>query len=188
MELSALRADRALRIEVFESLEPDDLAVKNLVLGVRKQVTKDAVWGDRMRIARYIASAAAVVVISFSAGWLGKSRVAIPNHGAQDTVTVAQRDNAGSADYGGDKGGNQGVGTPVSNMHLPQSTARQSGGYQVNLIDAFGHVVAQQHFNTLDEAHQFQEDVGQYEKQQQQNRGAEPVDYVDYPVDHRGQF
>jgi hypothetical protein len=30
--------------------------------------------------------------------------------------------------------------------------------------------------------------VGQYEKQQQQNRGTEPVDYVDYPVDHRGQF
>jgi anti-sigma factor RsiW len=148
MELTSLRADRAIRTEVFQSCEPDDLAVKNLVLNVRKQITRDAVRGDRLRILRYIASAAAVVMISFSAGWLGKGRTANPNPDAQPPVAVASHDNSGS--------------TPT--------------GYQVNLTDPFGHILAVQHFDTLEEARQFSEDVAQTERQQQ-NRATEPVVY-----------
>ena len=44
-ELARLRAHREIRIEVFESFEPDDLTVKQLILGVRKQITRDAVRG-----------------------------------------------------------------------------------------------------------------------------------------------
>ena len=74
-ELTSIRAERALRAQVFGALEPDDQAVKNLIRGVRNQITKESVRGDRMRILRYIASAAACVMLSFSAGWLGKARV-----------------------------------------------------------------------------------------------------------------
>jgi hypothetical protein len=203
MELVALRADRAIRAEVFESCEPNDLAVKNLLLSVRKQITKDAVWGDRLRILRYIGSAAAVIMISFTAGWLGKGRAANPNQDSQP-VAVAQHDQTGSINFTGNPAGdppggpavNGAVNTLVGNSQRPQfnnpanNLAAQnnpSGGFQVNLTDPFGHVLAVQHFNTLDEARQFSEDLGQFEKQQQQqqNRGTE---FVDYPVEHRGQF
>jgi hypothetical protein len=189
-ELIALRADRAVRVEVFESFEPDDLAVANMVRGVRKQITKDAVWGDRVRILRYIASAAAVVVISFSAGWLGKGNTALQNQSNRPMQTVAQRDEAGSINFAGNQNvgpeAGAGLGTLVSNMHLPQSDPRpperpperHPAGFQVNLTDSFGNFLASQHFDTLEEAHQFQQDLAQWQRQQQQqNRIAEPVDY-----------
>ena len=178
-ELMALRADRAVRTEVFESLEPDDMAVKRLVLGVRKQITKEAVRGDRMRILRYIGSAAAVILFSFSAGWLGKARVANQAPSGQPAQVAVQNENSGSIDFTG----NQGIGTLVSNTLGTQNAVRRPGenpaGYQVALTDALGRIVAVQHFNTSEEAREFSEDVSRWQRQQQQIRGAEPVVYKD---------
>jgi hypothetical protein len=180
-QLIALRADRTVRVEVFESFEPNDLAVKNLVLGVRKQITREAVRGDRLRILRYIGSAAAVVVFSFTAGWIGKARVATqPSLGDQSAPMVASNGgNTGSMDFSGDQ--NAGPPTLISNNlgRTLQNGTRRAGGYQVALTDALGHVVAVQHFDTLEEAREFTEDVSRWQHQQQQIRGAEPVDYKD---------
>ena len=154
-ELARLRAHREIRIEVFESFEPDDLTVKQLILGVRKQITRDALRGDRIRILRYIGSAAAVVLFSFSAGWLGKARVATQIPAQQSAQTVAQNSQAGSIDFSGSP-------------------------YPVVLTDALGHVVAVQHFKTPQEAREFSQDVTSWEHQQQQMRSAvEPVVYKD---------
>jgi len=154
-ELAALRAHREIRIEAFESFEPDDQTVKLLILGVRKQITRDAVRGDRIRILRYIGSAAAVVLFSFSAGWLGKGKIATPAPPAQ---TVAQNSEAGSIDFSGEPRGN----------------------YPVAITDALGHVVAIQHFKTPQDAREFSQDVTNWQHQQQQMRSAvEPVVYKD---------
>jgi hypothetical protein len=180
-DLASLRAERALRADVFDSLEPDDLTVRRLISSVQKQITRDsvrdAVRGDRMRILRYIASAAAVVIFSFSAGWLGKARVA----GVSSNITqgppsldaLAKRDDAGAADEN-----NPIVGTEVMNTLRPHDQAENPAGYQVNLTDPFGHVVAVQHFNTLEEAREFSEDVTRWQRQQQM-RNAEPLVYKD---------
>jgi hypothetical protein len=187
-ELIARRADRTLRVEIFESFEPNDLAVKNLILGVRKQITKDAVRGDRLRILRYIGSAAAVVVFSFTAGWLGKARIATqPSPSDPPAAMVASNggNSTGSLDFSGDQGQaqdqNGGTGTLISNTlgRSLENGTRRPGGYQVALTDALGHVVAVQHFDTLEEAREFTEDVSRWQRQQQQIRGAEPVVYKD---------
>ena len=179
-ELIALRSDRTLRVEIFESFEPNDLQVKDLALAVRKQITREAVRGDHLRILRYIGSAAAVVLISFSAGWLGKARVANQPATDQPSPLVASTgNNSGSLDFTG----NQGVAPPtlISNTlgHTLENGTRRPGGYQVALTNALGHVVAVQHFDTLEEAREFTEDVSRWEHQQQQIRGAEPVVYKD---------
>jgi len=184
-QLTALRAQRTVRADVFQSFEPNDLQVKNLILGVRKQITKDAVRGDRLRILRYIGSAAAVVVFSFTAGWLGKARIAtLPAPGDSSAPMVATNGgNTGSLDFSGYQGGDQNAGPPtlISNTlgRTLQNGTRRAGGYQVALTDALGHVVAIQHFDTLEEAREFTEDVSRWQHQQQQIRGAEPVDYKD---------
>jgi hypothetical protein len=177
-ELSALRAHREIRIELFESFEPDDQAVKNLVLGVRKQITRDAIRGDRIRILRYIASAAAVVLFSFSAGWLGKGKVATP---APSVQSVAQNTEAGSIDFSANSYPGQGIGTLVSNtLNSANAPAQPRGDYPVELIDSLGHVVAIQHFHTPQEAREFSQDVTSWQHQQQQMHSAvEPVVYKD---------
>jgi hypothetical protein len=184
-QLTALRAQRTVRADVFQSFEPNDLQVKNLVLGVRRQITKGAVRGDRLRILRYIGSAAAVVVFSFTAGWLGKARIATQSApGDLSAPMVATNGgNTGSMDFSGGQGGDQNAGPPtlISNTlgRTLENGTRRPGGYQVALTDALGHVVAIQHFDTLEEAREFTEDVSRWQHQQQQIRGAEPVDYKD---------
>ncbi len=177
-ELTSIRSDRSVRTDVFDSLEPDDLTVSRLISSVQKQITRDSVRdsvrGDRMRILRYIASAAAVVVFSFSAGWLGKARVAGVNQGPPANETVAKRDDSAPSDEA-----NPIVGTEVMNTLRPHEPADNTAaenptGYQVNLTDPFGHVVATQHFNTLEEAREFSEDVTRWQRQQQM-RNAEPI-------------
>jgi hypothetical protein len=91
--------------------------------------------------------------------------------------------NTGSMDFSGDQGGDQNAGPPtlISNTlgRSLENGTRRAGGYQVALTDALGHVVAVQHFDTLEEAREFTEDVSRWQHQQQQIRGAEPVDYKD---------
>jgi hypothetical protein len=175
-ELTTLRTHREIRIEVFESFEPDDQTVKQLVLGVRKQINRDALRGDRIRILRYIGSAAAVVLFSFSAGWLGKGRVATQPPPAQ---IVAQNTESGSIDFSG----NQGIGSFVSNSLRSSSAAapgQPRGTYPVELIDGMGHIVATQYFQSLQDAREFSEDVTRWQHQQQQAGSAvEPVVYKD---------
>jgi hypothetical protein len=152
-------------------------------------MTKDALRGDRMRIARSIGAVAAVVLIAFSAGWLGKARVATQPAGAPAIAQTTSSQggnslagNIGSIDFTGDPG--TGIGTLVSNtlgrtLAVPGGT-RRPGGYQVALTDALGRVVAVQHFDTLEEAREFSEDVSHLQHQQQQIRNvAEPVVYKD---------
>jgi len=158
VELGSLRAARALRSGVFESFEPDDAAVDRLVVSVRKQITKEAVRGDRMRILRYIASAAACILFSFSAGWLGKARVATQAPSDQPSQMVAQNRGSGSIDFSGDQ-------TP--------------GGYRVALTDRMGRVLAVQPFKTPEEAQEFTDDFGRWQQQQQTVPVAETVIYKD---------
>jgi anti-sigma factor RsiW len=181
-ELIALRAARSVRTQLFDSLEPDDLTLGRLITGVRKQITKETihgpdVWGDRLRILRYISSAAAVIMISFTAGWLGRSHTTGVDQAAPSAETVAKRDDANSNDPSANA---PIVATDVMNKIAPKQAAQNPAGYQVNLTDAFGHVIAVQHFNTLDEAREFSEDVTHWQRQQQQQTPvAEPVVYKD---------
>jgi len=168
-ELAAMRADRALRAEVFELFEPDDATVRNLVLSVRKQVTKEAVWGDRLRIIRYITSAAAVVMISFFAGWLGKGTAVPNNKDPQAGAMLAQRtDGVGNFDGVQSNGGTTSLVGEFAHPAAPAAENQQAGRYQVNLTDPFGRVLAVQHFNSLDEASEFRDDLNRWQKQQQQ--------------------
>jgi hypothetical protein len=165
-ELSALRAQRTLRTGVFESFEPDDAAVDRLIVRVRRQITKDAVRGDRMRILRYVASAAACIMFSFSAGWLGKARVATQSPADQPPQMVAQNQNAGSIDFSSSQRfGSQ----PL------QNGGRAPGGYQVAITDNMGRVLAVQSFDRLEDAQAFRDDVGRWQTQQQQQEQGAPV-------------
>jgi hypothetical protein len=177
-ELSAIRTDRSVRRQVFEGFEPGDLAVKTLLSGVRKQISREAVRGDRWRILRYVGSAAACVLFSFSAGWLGKGSISTQNAVVSPSASLVQADNNDAIQFP-DNAGSAGVGTLVSNTRPPEGFTRQPGGYQVNLTDAFGRVVAVQHFDTLEQAREFSQDVSRWQRRQQQLRGAEPVDYKD---------
>jgi hypothetical protein len=192
--LETLRAQRDTRAQAFDSLEPDDRTVQRLINSIDKQITRKVVWGDRLRIGRYIASAAAVIAISFSAGWLGRSQSPAQPDPLQNALV--HLDNSGSFDNAANNSAaasDPNIGTLVSNDrsampprvpdNFPFAPNHSTGGYQVTLTDGFGKPVASQHFNTLEEATEFREDVERWQRQQQlqdqqQNSGAEPVVYT----------
>ena len=186
--LSQLVNERASRNEFFSSLErhdsAEDVVVGRLLAGVDRAIDQEQrrslARGDRIRMLRYIAAAAACVVFSFSAGWIGHghSKLKIPLAGLSTPESS-------EASLGG--------GTLVSNLlSIDSSQSRtavgSSGGPSnsplnvgVNVIlkDQAGHVLGMQHFASLDEAREFAQDVAKWQQRQQQLRVADPLLFRD---------
>jgi anti-sigma factor RsiW len=150
-ELERLRADAALRGQVWSSLQPDERdehALQNNIL--RAAWRQDWISGIN-RMLRIGTVAAACILFGFTVGWFGRdSRLAMPASGIQ---VVANPDS--SAGHGAAK-------------------------YVVDVRDDAGHTVAAPQFDTMDEARRFAEDVARYQAGRQETHDGTVVPAVDH--------
>jgi anti-sigma factor RsiW len=189
-ELIALQSQRVLRSRAFDSMHGDALTASRIQMKVRQQINRDALWGERVRILRYVGSAAAVIMISFYAGWVGKARIAGPSPSSPFVSPVSSPASAlatSAAPAQQQLPAQQLIAAndaaPAVNVMNPQRASQPDAvdfsrdlphffprplRYQVNLTDPFGHIVEVRQFDTLDDARAFSEQFARWQRQQQQ--------------------
>ena len=148
--LKRLRGERDLRALVWRAVEPREAEVATLVGNVRAEVRRDEAWNKRLRALRYVSGLAACIALGFMLGRF------LP-YGTSE---------------GGD-GGNgivfeTGRGAMQEVVDRGPAQPRQSG-FKVLLTDNFGRVIAEQRFETFNEAREFTDDL-----RNAQNRYATP--------------
>ena len=177
--LEELVAERSTREQFYASLQrhdsDEDQLVDRLLAGVEKALDQDEhrrlAASDRRRMIRYISAAAACVLFSFSAGWIGH------RHVSDQPMLMSQ--NMNQAEIGDSKfgigtmltslsrpGGNGGAGDGVAAESYPKMATPSHSGVDVALTDPAGRVLARQHFDSADDAREFVRDVGQWQQQQ----------------------
>jgi anti-sigma factor RsiW len=162
-ELSALRAARAVRQNVFESLAPQPESAeafsRRVVSAVRRQSLRSRLGG----MGRIGAGIAACIAIGFAAGWMGRG------HGGASSP-MAQVDS----------GGNRHA-IVVSNSttdRAPVQNAQLTGPYQVSLTDPDGKVLAVQKFDRIEDANAFADSMAREARRLQSNTDSQPVVYA----------
>jgi hypothetical protein len=151
--LNELIAERDTRDRFYATLQRHDSAedqvVGRLLGGVERALDqherREMARSDRRRMARYISAAAACVLFSFSAGWIGHrhSSDRAPFGGAFGGALLSDQQAAAPSGTG--------IGTLVSNV--------RPSGVDVTLTDSLGRILGVQHFDSLDEARNFARDV-----------------------------
>ena len=66
--IDELRAQREVRQQFFAACQPDEASVNRLIQSVRRETTRDVVWGERNRKLRRASGLAACLAFGFIAG------------------------------------------------------------------------------------------------------------------------
>src|SRR4051812_7359596 len=160
--MDQLRQDRELRQQAFGTMEPADretvAATDTIVRSLRQAATRDLVWSGRLRILRQASAAAACIMVGVLVGWFGHGRTDAPVAPA-NTNNVASRDAgaSGRINFPPTRNGNAAL---VSN---PRTSGNAAGGFNVQITDDGGRVLAVQHFDTLNEAREFSNDLSRWQ-------------------------
>jgi anti-sigma factor RsiW len=149
-ELNRLRADRQIRAQAWRAMEGDEAAVTAVAGRVIANIERRESFTFLLRGLRIGAAAAACIVLGLTVGFFARS--ANPAHPDSPEALVPP-----SSDQ-------TALPETVAAAHLPSAAQ----GYDVNLKDEAGKVVAVQHFSNLDQARQFVQDVGQWQQHQEQ--------------------
>lgn len=136
--LDELRRQRELRTRVWQSMEPETAEVARLGDRIDGMLRRQANWSKRLAALRYIGSAAACLLVGFM-------------------ISHSMRP-ASSTD--GNVAG--------SDVEISSSAAPHGPVYQVVLQDETGNVVGVQNFDSLNDAREFQSDVGQVQNKHRQ--------------------
>jgi hypothetical protein len=145
----AIRAQRSLRQQHWQALEPRDADVATLVSTVRSTIRKQELWAGRQRVIRYVSGLAACITLGFLVGrYVPYGSLSDPDRG---TGVVFQ---------------------PAPGAMQEVTFRPSQNGYKVLLTDGNGRVIAEQPFRTFDEAREFTEDLGRL---QNQSRGVRPM-------------
>ena len=139
--LESLRAQRDLRSLVWRAAEPSQAQVATLVGGVRGAIRREQAQTTRLRALRYVSGLAACIVIGFMMGRFLPYGSAT-DHPGNGIVFESTR----------------GPVQEVSDTRAAQPQARTSG-FKVLLTDNYGRVIAEQRFDTFNEARDFTEDL-----------------------------
>jgi anti-sigma factor RsiW len=149
-ELERLRADAALRGQVWSSLEPDDQTDRILQTSILRAAWRDDWMSGVRRILRVGIAAAACILFGFTVGWFGRdSRLALPASGVQ---VLSNSD--GTAGHG-------------------------AGKYVVDVRDDTGRTVAAPQFDSFEEARRFADDVARYQAGRQESHDSTVVPAMD---------
>jgi hypothetical protein len=150
-ELERLRADAAVRRQVWSSLEPDEIADRAAQSKILRAAWREDWMSGVNRVLRVGTVAAACILFGFTVGWFGRdSRLGLPASGVQ---VVANPD--ASAGHG-------------------------AGKYVVDVRDDTGRTVAAPQFDSLDEARRFADDVARYQAGRQETHDGTVVPAVDH--------
>jgi anti-sigma factor RsiW len=149
--LDRLRGERDMRALVWRAMEPRDAQVTAVINSVRAGVRRDQAWNNRLRALRYVSGLAACIMLGFmlgrflpygaSDGRAGNGIVYEPGRGAMQEV-----------------------------MDTRSAAQQRHNGFKVLLTDNFGRVIAEQRFETFNEAREFTDDL-----RSAQNRYAAPA-------------
>jgi hypothetical protein len=139
-QLAQLRAQRAVRRSLFASMEPTDAQVEALLNRVDASLHRQANWSKRLRALRYIGSAAACLLVGFM---LSHTMWPTQSH---DPIIPGGR----------------------AQLNPQTPTGPHGPVYQVVLQDETGNVIGVQNFDNLNEAREFQNDVGQLQSKHRQ--------------------
>jgi anti-sigma factor RsiW len=148
-ELNRLRTDRQIRAKAWRAMEGDEATVAAVAGRVVANIERRESFSFLLRGLRIGAAAAACIVLGLTVGFFARS--ANPAHPLSPEALIP----------------------PSSDQTtLPETVAATRApatqGYDVNLKDEAGKVVAVQHFSNLDQARQFVQDVGQWQQHQEQ--------------------
>jgi anti-sigma factor RsiW len=164
-ELERLRGERELRRQFFASLDPSDAAVERLLGRVDESIRRRTGWERQLKWGRWAAAAAACVALGFTTGYLGRSSapmsgtgVAVTSNPAVPVEQVAENtdDTHGHIIFPG--------------QHVPPTVPAA-----VQLTDDSGRVVAVQHFESLDKAKEFANDIQTWQERQRQMQNGNVV-------------
>src|SRR5262245_58498502 len=158
--MDQLRQDRALRQQVFGAMEPAErqtmAATDTIVRSLRQAATREVAWSERLRIVRQISAAAACIVVGLLVGWFAHSRI-------EPTQPIAANDEGSLVFPGGS----------ANATEVVNASRRSPGGFNVQITDDAGRVLAVQHFDTLSEAREFSNDLSRWQNRQRQMRGSD---------------
>lgn len=144
--LKQLRAERALRQPFWDSLQTDPASAEAVIGRVQASMDRRRVWSMQVRWMSAVASAAACLVVGLM---IGRFLLApAPTTPAGNSASVAQNSNKTDPDQG--------------KIEFVGSTI--PGPYEVQLADPTGRIIGVQHFNSLEEARQFTEDVNRMQQ------------------------
>ncbi|HEX4123860.1 MAG TPA: hypothetical protein VHY37_03975 [Tepidisphaeraceae bacterium] len=159
-ELSALRAAREIRQNVFAAIAPEpaeaEQFAQQIVSASRRQALRARV-GGMMRIGGGVAAS---IAIGFIAGWIGRGRSAVPAPASPAPLAVRQ-----PADH------------EASSARTIAASGQLTGPFQVSLTDPSGRVLAVQKFDRLEDA-AVAADAMQHRVQSNASSDAEPVVYA----------
>ncbi|HEY0912944.1 MAG TPA: hypothetical protein VGD75_22195 [Bradyrhizobium sp.] len=168
-ELSALRAQRAVRQAVFDGLEPkadEAQAFARRVIGASRRQSLRARFASATRIG---AGIAASVALGFVAGWLGRG------HGSAPVIASAapkvQIPPAVARESVASAGSNT--------SHTVNPVSQINGPFQVSLTDPDGKVLAVQKFDRIEDANAFADLVSREARRLQSNNDLQPVVYAE---------
>jgi hypothetical protein len=152
--MDELRHDREIRQMAFGTMEPSErqalAATNTIVRSLRQEATREVARAGRMRVLRQVTAAAACIAIGVLVGWFSHSGAEIPSN-------VAPGESA----------------SLVSNNSLRGSSAGDGGGFNVQITDDAGRVLAVQHFDTLNEAREFSNDLSRWQARQRRMRNGD---------------
>jgi anti-sigma factor RsiW len=154
--MDQLREQRQLRQHVFclceaEAEVSDDVAVGNVSRAVRAAITRDIVWSGRMRTLRQVSAAAACLIVGLLVGWFARGSTPV-----EPTVRPSGI-----------------VRGPTIPSNSNAALVNRAGGFNVQLTDDTGRVLAVQHFDSLDKAREFSDDLFKWQARQRKVRNGE---------------
>ena len=136
-----LRAQRDLRSLVWRAAEPNEAKIATLVGSVRGAIKREEVWNRRSRALRYVSGLAACVLIGFMMGRFLPYGATTENPGNGIVFETGRGPVAEVLD---------------TRVAPPQP---RTSGFKVLLTDNYGRVIAEQRFDTFNEARDFTEDL-----------------------------
>jgi anti-sigma factor RsiW len=155
--MDQLRQDRELRQLAFGTMEPAERqtmsASETIARSLRQAATREVAWTSRLRILRQVSAAAACIVVGLLVGWFARSNT-------EATQATGGSDNGAIVFSGANDSG--ATARPVS-----------TGGFNVQITDDAGRVLAVQHFDTLSEAREFSNDLSRWQTRQRQMRSSD---------------
>jgi len=160
--MDELRHDRAVRQQAFGTMELTErqalMATDSIVRSVRQAATREVARSGRMRLFRQVAAAAACIMVGVLVGWMGHSRTELAQ---QPLISLDSANGVTSHGTGG---------TLVSNNSI---RGGNEGGFNVQITDDAGRVLAVQHFDTLNEAREFSNDLSRWQARQRRMRNGD---------------
>jgi hypothetical protein len=175
--LKELTAQRDLRRAVFATFEPSEISVNRVIATVERKVDGHMIWAERARGLRVLSGVAATLLLGFLGGYVFHA-----GNAAQHSAPGLASNNIAApmntvASTGTQSGQREIVfpNRPPSFVTYPTMTgtpvptgSENFASYNVAVTDDAGNIIGVQRFPTLQQAQEFQNDIGRLRQQSKQ--------------------